>query len=401
MILVTVVSVFNIIIMLLLLWRKKNPLFSLVSPPILLSLFVLIYCVMGVKLFWSNGYNFLGKDYSESLDSIYYIITLYTVIFSLSFLVFKSFLPKNLNKPIFNAKLNFKPVWIYCSLLMILMLFLFVGINIAIPTNIFFTFFNSIVTIISFAVIARMRGSTLICLLLISIILYLGFRYRLIYLLFPILLYFFLLKAPILSKIYKWVFGISAVIMLIAVTGVARSYGNGLQLDSLAGLSISELLIKGIFNDTSTVLVSGAAIDYMVENDAYSYFSQIKYILSYFIPSNLWASKEYSPILLYIGRATGQYNNDAGAIGLGFVEYFHTAGVVGVVAFAMIHSYFGARIYNNMVLFKNNYHIFIYGAVVAWFINSLTRGYFPQNTHELLSLLIGIFFIKRYMKHNY
>ena len=175
--------------------------------------------------------------------------------------------------------------------------------------------------------------------------------------------------------------------------GVTREYSTGLTLSRLDSLSIGDVLIHGVFNDTSTALVSGAVIDQIRVSENYAGFAQLYYVFSYFVPSSFFENKEYSPIFSFVSQVTGQYSNQSGAAVLGFVEYYHTAGYFGVALFALVLSITLARLYKSAV-YGDSYEVFFYLVIVTWFINSLTRGYLPQNFQDLISLCIGLRLIK-------
>ncbi len=95
---------------------------------------------------------------------------------------------------------------------------------------------------------------------------------------------------------------------------------------------------------------------------------------------------------------TGQINNESGAAILGFAEYYHTAGYFGVVLFAFIFALVLSKYFRRMVVSNSKYEHFCYFVLITWFINSLTRGYFPQNMQDLVSVLIALYIIRKLSK---
>lgn len=233
-----------------------------------------------------------------------------------------------------------------------------------------------------------------------ALIAYMGFRYRLIFLFLPVVFYSFVSIRVFSVRFLGYCLLVAISILCVATVGVARKYSQGLQLEQLDGLDLVDVLVKGIFNDTSTVIMSGAFIDFIDKSDSYAYFDQIYYVLSYFVPSSIYPEKEYSPIFEYLSFLTGQYENESGAAVLGFAEYYHTAGYWGVLLFSIVLALLFARSYRKMLVCTTKYQHFFYFVLVTWFINSLTRGYFPQNAQDLVSVIIGLCIIKYFSNRS-
>lgn len=366
----------------------------LVSPPILMNMFIIGYTVIGVRLYYDGAYYFLGSDFEPYLNDLYLIISLFNVIFVAAFILgvkaSKNRRPEKSEPKITSSFLVLyaTPLFAYAALR--LSLFFESGSALL---NLLMIFFNSLIPIIGYALLKSIRFSKAFLVGFVLLAIFFGFRYRIVLLLLPIALYFFIQNPQSFRSKIILLASVFGGIFLIAIVGVTREYSTGLTLSRLESLSIGDVLVQGVFNDTSTALVSGAVIDQIRVNESYSGFEQLYYILVYFIPSSFVDNKEYSPIFSFVARVTGQYSNESGAAVLGFVEYFHTAGYLGVVLFALVFSVVFARLYKNAV-FGAKYEIFFYFVIVAWFINSLTRGYLPQNSQDLMSLWLGLKLIR-------
>jgi hypothetical protein len=150
-----------------------------------------------------------------------------------------------------------------------------------------------------------------------------------------------------------------------------------------------------VFSDTSTVLVSGAVIEKIDKSGLFAYFMQVKYVVEYFFPSSFFEGKEYSPILTHIAATVGPKGEEVGAAVLGVVEYYHTAGNFGVIVIGGALGYILGCLNNNRRKVQSLYSIVVYFVLIGWLFNSFTRGYLPQNIQDLISLLLGLWALKR------
>jgi len=391
---VLIIGLFNIVFTLSILNRGGIRL-NLVSAPVILNLFVIMYMVFGFELYYGGEYYVFGSDFGVHLDTIYIVSSVFTVMFTASFLFFRKI--NRINDSARKQHTVSSEFLIVYSALLFLYVFLSLAFGAvrAFPLhNLMLILFNSLAPIIGYSIITKVRFSKVIAVIYIGISIYLGFRYRLVLFFLPILFYYFVVNNFSVVKFIKYLAVGIIVVSLVAIVGGSRVYSSGLDLDRLAGISYLDLLVGGIFNDTSTVLVSGAVIDYIENIDGFSYAMQIYYIIIYFIPSFFLENKEYSPIFKYVSAVTGQFSNESGAAVLGFAEYYHTAGYTGVVFIAALFGFIFSR-FHRLSEDLNPYRLFIYFVFVACFVNSLTRGYFPQNAQDLLSLIIGIWLIRK------
>ncbi|WP_201485994.1 O-antigen polymerase [Pseudomonas sp. OF001] len=373
----------------------KNKKYALLSPPVMVNLFIILYTVIGFSLYWNGSYQLLNTDFSRTLDKIYSAINLFSILFTVAFLIFYN--SKNQKSPLQadDFFLNPKLVYAYSAVLTgyaVLNLF-----DIKIPAfhNLILIFFNSLTVIIGYAFVTQMRGSKILTSLLVLLIIYMGFRYRLIFLFIPMLFSFFIFRRMTLLQTLKYASILILAITTISVVGVARKYSEGLQLEKLEGVSYLDMIIIGLFNDTSTVFVSGAFIDWVERTGSYAYSDQIYYILSYFIPSYFFEDKSYSPIFNYLSMMTGQSSNESGLAILGFAEYYHTAGYAGVALFSLSFAFIYAKSFRKATISNSIYYQYAYFSLLAWLVNSFTRGYLPQNTQDLAAVLFGLFFIRK------
>lgn len=376
--------------------------FLYLSPIFLVVVFYVLYVVVGFNAYWQGDFYFLGVDFSKSVPKIYLASAVFLAAFSLFFVFF--FRVKGVGSklhPCVDYSLKYRRFLAFSVTSLFYAYMSVVGFKIPVLHNLLMLIFNSALVVCSYAFIAKVRYSKVVLLAFVFMILYMGFRYRLIFLLLPILFFLFAnVKVNVLSAArYSLMFVLS--VAVVAVVGVTRKYSEGLQLERLEGMSPVEILIKGVFNDTSTVMTSGAIIDWLSVSGKFAYFDQVWYVLSYFVPSSIYPDKAYSPIFSYVSLLTGQATNESGAAVLGVAEYYHTAGYLGVIFFSLLIALLLAHFYKTAVWSRGKYLQFSYFVILTWFVNSMTRGYLPQNVNDLVSIVFGLYLVKKFSEKFY
>lgn len=373
--------------------------YKFISPLFLLPVFVILYMILGFEAYWKGRYSFLGSDFSSSLVYLYNITSIFEVLFFIFFVFFYYFF-KNKESIKKFTDYQLRPVFLFIFVFLIIFyaILSMSGFRIPVLHNLIMIFLNSALVVVSYAYVSKVKGSLLLLVLFSSLIMYMGFRYRLIFLFLPIILYLFVFYKLSVYRLLKYFIIIFCSILLVALVGVTRKYGEGLQLERLEGMGFLDIIIKGFFNDTSTVLTSGAVVKWLNDTENFAYFNQVWYVINYFIPNELYPDKEYSTIYKYLSIVTGQLNNESGAAVLGFVEYYHTAGYYGIILFSILFSFYFSKFFRNITVTNSRYEYFQYFILLTWFLNSLTRGYFPQNIQDLISVLVGLYMIKKLSK---
>ncbi len=405
----------TIIIQLLLLRevRSRGIRYLLLNPTQLTLGIFYIYCYLGVSLYWHGIYIFNKYDYAQYVNSAYYVLTIMIVFFYLGQITNSFFIRKNLNIKVCDLTLvtrdNVSSL-LTIAAVVITAIFLFSIIfaesfrYVYIIRNYIKMLFDSliVVSLFLFAIKARWRWYLLICYTLIS--LYLGFRFRLAILLMAFMIY----KISILEKVTRktlidFVFWASVGLGVIAVLGVTRVYNDVPNLSNLSAYSLYHTIVNGIFNDTSTVLVLGSFVQYMDLTHQFAGFNQLKYIFSAVLPSEIFPNKVYSPILDLIVQSTP---NPRATLGTGASvplvgEFYHTAGIFGVMIFSFSLGYLLNGFFVN-TLFSNEkvsqIRLVSYAVIMSWFLNSLTRGYFAQNVLDFFTIILGLVLIKISLK---
>ena len=208
-----------------------------------------------------------------------------------------------------------------------------------------------------------------------------GFRYRIVTLLVPMVMLWFLTRGRRPSLALLSVAGLS-LLLFAGVIGLTRSYGQGLDLTELQGLSFWDLFNSG-FAETHVFLITGAVI----ENTPRVYdFVGLQPLISTLlmpIPSALLPDKgagaEYLFNALQYLFPIGSENFATGAAFMGYAEYYLMAGWLSLAAMGLLlggllrclWNWFNPR--RNEVLAQ-----VAYVCTCGYLYVVVSRGYLPQ-----------------------
>jgi len=366
---------------------------TIISPSVLTWIFIFIYCILSVQIFWIDDFWYLEKNYEHTLHKTYEVLSLFFLIFFLTELIAYPLIKieKTKNILLTNHVNFFNFVNIYTLLVLTTFIIFLPNSN---QIGILNFFFNTLIPIIGFYVINKNKKFYIYFFIYILLSVFIGFRFRLAVLFIPIIIFIFMRNKILSTKFFSLVIFSFLFLTLLVLVGNFRQYNDGLNFELFTFENFFSLYSysNGIFNDTSTVLVTGAFIEEFDQIGKYAYFSQIKYVIEFFVPSFLLEKKSYSPILSYVYSVVG--TDIGGSAVMGFGEYYHTAGFYGVAIFALFYSLYFTYSYKKFIQTNINFYLFSYLSFVTWFINSLTRGYLPQNIFDLVALCFGLYIVK-------
>ena len=165
----------------------------------------------------------------------------------------------------------------------------------------------------------------------------LGFRYRVVTLLVPMAILWFLARGrrPSLALLSLGGFGL---LLFAGVIGLTRSYGLGLDLTYLQGLNFGELFSSG-FQETHVFLITGAVIENTPRTYEFVWLQPLISTLLIPIPSALLPNKGSAE---YVFNATqylfpiGLEHFASGAAFMGYAEYYLMAGWVSLAAMGVL-----------------------------------------------------------------
>lgn len=206
----------------------------------------------------------------------------------------------------------------------------------------------------------------------------LGFRWRIVTLIVPMVLLWFLARGrrPTTSALGASIFGLLVVAGLIEQT---RSYGVGLSLDRAPVISLQGLLDTGLNESTVFLTTGGLIANSPIDFDFVGLQPFISTIL-FAIPRALWQGKDSFEYLLDATAAL--YQSDTLGIGqasLNYAEYYLMAGWISLVLMGLLSGWLLRCLWNwfsprrNETLAQVAY-LCTCGLLYVW----VSRGYMPQ-----------------------
>lgn len=206
----------------------------------------------------------------------------------------------------------------------------------------------------------------------------LGFRWRIVTLVLPMLLLWFLARGrrPALVPLVLSAVGLLGLSGLIEQT---RSYGAGLSITQASDLSAGTLLQAG-FNESSVFLVTGALIAESPLNIPFVGFQPIVSTLLFPIPSAIWQTKdsfEYlSSAIAYLFRS---YTLGIGQATLNYGEYYLMFGWWSVIGMGLLSGWLLRCLWNWFSLRRTEVLAQVaYLCTCALLYVWVSRGYLPQ-----------------------
>lgn len=224
-----------------------------------------------------------------------------------------------------------------------------------------------------------------------------GFRHRIVTLLLSLAATLYLLqrKRPSPAALLA---GATGIVLLAGFIVLTRSYGRGLDVTQIEGLSFMELLAGG-FSDAGTFFTTGLVIDAFPGTFAHIGLEPLWIALTIPVPRMLWPDKPYPVVLQYFEYLTGTGGQAVPIVG----EHYMMAGWIGVVVGGLIVG----LIYRRFWEFyranpRNPLVISIYAVAWALVFPLVNRGYLAQTLMEfffdLLPLVVFFLLCRKSMR---
>jgi hypothetical protein len=208
----------------------------------------------------------------------------------------------------------------------------------------------------------------------------LGFRYRIILLVIPMLLLWYLHRRRRPSLVFL-AFVLSALISISGLIVLTRSYGAGLNLSAVEDTSSSELFSAG-FGDSAVFLSSSGVIDQAPSVIPFVGPEPFLATLRMPIPRQFLPDKHSSNYFLdSLATLYGGKIFADGAFFLNYAEYYLVAGWPSLVFLSVVFGLLLRRLWNWFVVRKDEpFAQAIYTLVSAYLFMVVSRGYLPQIT---------------------
>lgn len=241
------------------------------------------------------------------------------------------------------------------------------------------------------------RGAILLGWLLAGLGLFtsLGFRYRLVLLLAPMALLWYLVRQ---RRPNLWIVSGLAVflILLAGLVGITRSYWRGLDLDQLQDKSVEQVWVAGL-HDSVVFLTTGGII--RDSPDVYPFVGAEPFVqtLLFPLPRAIYTAKDSDRYRLEALKSL--YGSDLYAVGaffLNYAEYYLIAGWPSVIGMGVILGWLLRALWNWFTIRRREPLAQVtYAVAVCYLYMVVSRGYLPQVVMLFCFTVLPLFVLYR------
>ena len=248
------------------------------------------------------------------------------------------------------------------------------------------------------AIVQKRKYLYLIIPIIISFLVFLsgGFRYRLVYLIIALATFYHLYTNKRVKILY-WVFFSSIIYLSMGIIETTRNYGNGLDLDKVAGQTTLDIALTGL-NEGKIFFYSGKVIEEVEKKDIYIYFEPFITALLMPIPRKILPSKPDGSYLVEIQNLVMRSSREnPGAAFLHYAEAFFSFGWIGVFINGLLLGILSKFFWINYL--KNPKNILTIASIALF--NGFTyvmisRGYLAQQfTLYCFYIIIPLWLVKK------
>lgn len=247
-----------------------------------------------------------------------------------------------------------------------------------------------------FAAWLRQRRHTpaLLLWLLAAVAIYisLGFRYRLVLLAIPLLMLWFIARRKRPSLVLLAVF-LASFITFNGLIGLTRSYGRGLDLISIQGLSTGDLFDAG-FGESAVFYTTSGIIEQTPSRSPFIGVQPIVNTLLFPVPRALFPSKPDATYGADQVDALYGEKNSTGAAYLNYAEYYSMGGWATLVLMSSCLGVALRRLWN-WFLFRldDPFAQVVYVLNAAFLYVVISRGYMPQVVMLFFFTIVPLFLL--------
>lgn len=229
-------------------------------------------------------------------------------------------------------------------------------------------------------IVQRRHGSSLIIWTLVAAGIYtsLGFRYRLVLLVAPFVLLWYIARRR-RPKVATVVLASVAMIVVSGVIGLTREYGRGLDASALEGITTEEVVEAGL-GESHVFLTTGGVMRITPERYPHVGAAPLIATLLFPIPRALYPEK---PQAEYLVNATetlyGSRGFASGSAILNFGEYYLIAGWPSLIAMSLLLGWLMRCLWNWFLVRQNEpFAQVLYVLSASYLFMVVSRGYLPQ-----------------------
>lgn len=226
----------------------------------------------------------------------------------------------------------------------------------------------------------------------------LGFRYRIVIVLVPCLLIWYLLRQR-RPKLVVLGIAASLLVLMAGFIQLTRIYGYGLSTTALQGSSAGEVFSEGL-SDSQVFLTTSAMISSIPKNYPYVGLQPFISVLQFPIPKAWWPQKDtYS----YMQDAIASFfthptlgNLGEGAFVLCYGEWYLMGGWLALVAMSVLFGWMLRCLWNWFLLRRYEpLAVAIYALTASYLYMVVSRGYMAQIVAGFVFTIAPLFWIYR------
>lgn len=226
-----------------------------------------------------------------------------------------------------------------------------------------------------------------------------GFRFRLVALIFAILIPFYLFP-KIKKPNYVWLAAIAVVAYLgFAVMDKARVYGQGIDMSRVAKMTFEDAS-KGAQENEAVYYYSVLCMNYIEDSGDYKYFDPIVNAVLMPVPRFLFPWKPKGDYMFSVMKNT-LGSSKTGAASMMFVEAFMAFGWLGIIVFFYLFGWLAKVVWDNYIKNSDSIGAILLLALFNGFIYTfLSRGYLAQSLVTFIYYVILPFWLSSFIVRN-
>ncbi|MCT0232996.1 hypothetical protein [Synechococcus sp. CS-1327] len=223
----------------------------------------------------------------------------------------------------------------------------------------------------------------------------LGFRWRLVILVLPMLLLWYLVRGRRPQIRVLVAFGAAAILVVAGALGIGRDYGRGIDVEAVQGSSLEELIESGFVEGRSVFFTTGGVIMRVPDRALFVGLAPFISVLQIPIPRAFLPDKD---TIGYLSRSIQPVFGDpafsVGAAVMNFGEYYLVAGWPSLVAISMLMGWLLRWLWNWFLLrCREPFAQVIYLLSACFLYVIVSRGYLAQITYLSAFTLLPLFWM--------
>ncbi len=223
----------------------------------------------------------------------------------------------------------------------------------------------------------------------------LGFRWRLVVLVLPMVLLWYLVRGRRPRIRVLVAFGAAGILLVAGALGIGRDYGRGIDVEAVRGSSLEELIESGLVEGRSVFFTTGGVIQRVPERAPFVGPAPFLSVLQIPIPRTFLPEKDTIAYLRNsIQPVFGDPAFSVGAAVMNYGEYYLVAGWPSLVALSLLFGWLLRCLWNWFLLrCREPFAQVIYLLCACFLYVVVSRGYLAQIAYLSAFTLLPLFLV--------